>query len=104
MAYMVAQGRRDIGIRIALGATGGAVIRLVLRHGLTVAISGVVAGLVAALGLTRLMSSLLFGVGATDIVTFVSTAAALGLVALAAVLIPARRAARVDPAVALRAE
>jgi putative ABC transport system permease protein len=104
MAYMVAQGRRDLGIRIALGATPRAIVSLVLRHGLTVAAAGVVIGLAAAAGLTRLMAGLLFAVGPTDVVTFAVTAVMLAGIAIAAMVIPAARAARVDPIQALRSE
>ena len=103
MAYMVAQGRRDLGIRIALGATPRAIVSLVLWHGLTVAAAGVVIGLAAAAGLTRLMAGLLFEVRPTDAVTFALTAGGLAAIAMAAMVIPAVRAARVDPIQALRA-
>lgn len=89
---------------LALGAQPRDVLRLVLGEGLTVALAGILAGLAAALGLTRLMSSLLFGVSASDPVTFVVTSVALLLVALAACYMAARRAMKVDPMIALRYE
>jgi predicted permease len=104
MAYMVSQGTRELGIRIALGATQRGILSLVVRQGMTLALSGVGIGLIAAFALTRFMSSLLFGVGATDALTFSATAGLLTLVALVASAIPARRASRIDPMVSLRAD
>jgi predicted permease len=102
MSYAVAERNRELGIRMALGAERSGVLRMVLRQGVGVAGAGLVLGLVAALGLTRFMSSLLFEVGTTDIVTFVAVPALLFAVAVVACLIPARRATRVDPMVVLR--
>jgi putative ABC transport system permease protein len=104
ISYSVAQRTREIGIRIALGAQIGDVIKLILKQGLALALAGLAAGLVVAFFVTKLMSSLLFGVGATDPVTFASVALILFFVALLACYIPARRAASVDPNVALRYE
>jgi predicted permease len=104
MAYLVNQGVREIGIRVALGATRRNIVRLIVRQGMALALSGVAMGLAGAFLLTRLIRSLLFGVEATDPVTFVGIALLLGLVALLASYIPARRASRVDPLVALRYE
>jgi len=104
LAYLVAQGTRELGIRLALGATPSALARLVVWQGMSVAFAGVALGLAGAFVLTRFMRSLLFGVAATDPATFVAIAAALTIVALAASYLPARRAAAVDPIVSLRAE
>jgi ABC-type antimicrobial peptide transport system permease subunit len=102
LAYLVSQGTREIGIRMALGATRTAILRLVLRNGLALALTGVVMGVAAALLLTRLMQSLLFGVTAGDPLTFCAVPLLLLFIALLATSIPARRAAQVDPAECLR--
>jgi putative ABC transport system permease protein len=104
ISYSVTQRTHEIGIRMALGAEPGQVMRLILRHGLKLAVIGVAIGVAASLGLTRLMSSLLFGVSATDPLTFAGVAILLTAVSLAACYIPARRAMKVDPLVALRYE
>jgi len=104
LAFVVSQRRREIGVRIALGATARDVIADVLGHGLRLAALGMVTGLVLALAVTRLMSSLLFGISPTDIATFAGSALLLTVIAVAASFIPALRASRVDPLVALRDE
>jgi hypothetical protein len=104
ISYVVGQRTHEIGIRIALGAQRKDVLALVLREGTRTALLGVGIGLIAALGLTRLMVSVLYGVSAIDPLTFVAVAGVLAAVALAACYIPARRAMRVDPIVALRYE
>jgi predicted permease len=104
LSYNVAQRRQEIGIRIALGAGRGAVLGLILREGVGIIFAGLIGGLAGALVLTRLLQALLFGVSPTDPLTFVVVAAVLAAVALMATLLPARRAARVDPLPALRAE
>jgi predicted permease len=104
MAYLVNQGTREIGIRIALGASQRNVLGLVVRRGMALALSGVMIGLAAAFLLTRLIRSLLFGVQATDPITFAAISLLLFLIALLASYIPARRAARIDPMISLRSE
>ncbi len=104
LSYVVSRRTREIGIRVAIGADRGRVLRMVLASGLGLAIIGVVTGLVAALALTRLLSGLLHGVTPEDPATFVAVAGALVAVALAASLAPAWRATRVDPVVALKSE
>ena len=104
MAYAVEQRTREIGVRMALGATPAAVVRLVLRQALVLAVLGVAAGLVVARGVTGFMRSLLFGVDPADALTFGATAALLVAVALVAASVPARRSGRIAPVEALRAE
>lgn len=102
ISYTVVQRTHELGIRAALGANAGALLRLVLGHGMTLALAGLVLGFGGSLALTRLLSALLFGVGARDPVTMVGAAGLLSVVAFLACYIPARRAARLDPLVALR--
>jgi len=104
ISHLVLQRTREIGIRVALGAQRPDILKMVLRQGIRPTLAGVIVGVVAGLGLTRLMSSLLFGVGPNDWLTFLCVALLLLAVALAACFIPARRATRVDPIVALRYE
>ena len=103
LAYVVSQRTPEIGIRLALGANRSQVLGMVLRHGLALAAVGIGGGLISALALTRLMQSMLYAVGPNDPLTFVAVAAALLLIALAASLLPARRATRVSPTIALGA-
>jgi len=102
MAYAVAQRTRELGVRLALGAARGSVLGLVLRQGLTLVGVGGAVGLVGALALSRVLQSQLYEVRAADPVTLVGVVLLLGTVAFVATLVPARRATRVDPAVALR--
>jgi putative ABC transport system permease protein len=104
ISYTVSQRTRELGIRIALGATQDRVVRLVLGQGLALTVTGIGVGLVGAFWLMHLLASLLFGVGATDIGTFAGVAAVLLAVAALASYLPARRAARVDPLIAMHAD
>jgi putative ABC transport system permease protein len=104
MAYSVAQRTRELGVRVALGATRENVLGLVLRQGVVLAGLGAVIGLAGAFGLTRLIASQLYEVKATDPVTFAGVTVLLLVVAIGATLVPALRATRIDPLVALREE
>jgi ABC-type antimicrobial peptide transport system permease subunit len=104
MSYMVGQRTHEMGVRMALGAQRADVLRLVIAQGAKLAFIGVLTGLFVSLSVTRLMSKLLFGVSAKDPFTLSAVALLLALVALAACYIPARRATKVDPTIALRCE
>jgi putative ABC transport system permease protein len=104
MAYSIQQRTQEIGIRMALGAGAPAVRNMVVRQGMSVALAGVAIGVASAFGLTRVLASFLFGVTARDPLVFVGVPLLLSTVALAGVWLPARRAAKVDPVVALRTE
>ena len=104
MAYAVNQRTREIGIRLALGASRGAILRWVFKQGMWVTLVGMAVGVLGALAATRLLRSLLFGVAPTDLITYVCLVVLLVVVALLACYIPARRATKVDPLVALRNE
>src|SRR5262249_36191881 len=104
MSYSVTQRTREIGIRIALGAEASGVFKMLVRGGMSVAVIGLAIGLAGALAATRVLTSLLFQVSATDATTFIVVSVALTGVALAACFVPARRATKVDPMEALRYE
>jgi predicted permease len=104
ISYLVTRGAHDIGVRIALGASRGNILKMVVRRGMGLAGTGIACGLIGAAALTRVMASLLFGVSAHDVAAFTAAPVFLAIVALAACYVPARRATRVDPMVALREE
>jgi putative ABC transport system permease protein len=104
IGYEVNERTHEIGVRVALGAQGDDVRRLAMRHGLVPALAGMVVGVLAALVLTRLTANLLYGVTPRDPLTFALVASTLGIVAIGASWLPARRAAQVNPIVALRAD
>jgi len=102
MAYLVSQGTRELGIRLALGATPRAILALIISRGMAVSAAGLLAGIIGAFALTRFMQSLLFQVEPSDPLTFVSIPVVLGVAALAATYVPARRAAQIDPLQTIR--
>jgi putative ABC transport system permease protein len=104
LSYLVTQSTRDIGILVALGARRENILTLVVRQGMQLTLVGIFAGLLGAVALTRVIASLLFGVTATDAATFLAVPTLLAVVAFAATVIPAWRASKVDPMVALREE
>jgi ABC-type antimicrobial peptide transport system permease subunit len=104
LSYLVAQRRTEFGVRMALGAPGGSILRLVMRDVIAVLVAGVVVGIGISLASTRLLQQMLFGLGPRDPATIMGAAAVLSAVALVAGFLPARRATRVDPMVALRHE
>jgi ABC-type antimicrobial peptide transport system permease subunit len=104
LSYLVSERRQEIGIRMALGAERATLVGMVMKQGLTLALVGLFAGLAGAIAVTRLMQTLLFNVRPADPVTMVVVAAVIASVALLACYVPARRATRVDPLIALRTE
>jgi predicted lysophospholipase L1 biosynthesis ABC-type transport system permease subunit len=104
MAHLVSEETHEIGIRMALGASRGSVLRMILRRGMGTTVVGLTAGVAMAFGLARLVSSLIFGVSAADPTTFVGIPLALIATAVVAIVVPARRATKVDPILALRYE
>jgi ABC-type antimicrobial peptide transport system permease subunit len=104
MAYSVNERTHEIGIRVALGAPPSRILRLVIKQAILLTSVGMAVGLICAFAMTRVLSALLFGVSATDVFTFVFMPLVLGVVALVASYLPARRAARIDPIVALKCE
>ncbi|HEX8813752.1 MAG TPA: FtsX-like permease family protein, partial [Terracidiphilus sp.] len=104
IAYLTGQGTREVGIRLALGATPRDIVALIVRGGMTLSLWGVGIGIGGALIVSRLMRSMLFGVGVTDTATFLAVPALLASVAFLASYIPARRASRIDPGASLRCE
>jgi putative ABC transport system permease protein len=104
MSFSATQRTHEIGIRMALGATKADILRLVVGNGMLLMLLGIAIGVVAAWGLTRVMQSFLFGISSTDLITFIAVSGLLGAVALLATYVPARRATRVDPTIALRYE
>lgn len=104
MSYVVTQRTREVGIRMALGAPREAVLRLIMRHGMTLAAVGLGIGIVLALVLTRLLASLFYAAGGADPTTIMAVALLLGIVALIASYVPARRATAVGPMIPLRSE
>lgn len=104
IAYIAAQRTREVGIRMALGAQRGDVSRLFVRHGLVLTGIGILIGIGVATALTRLMATMLFGIGPLDPLTYVAVSAGLGVVSAVATYLPAWRASRVDPVVALRSD
>jgi putative ABC transport system permease protein len=104
VSYTVAQSTHDLGVRMALGAGSGDLLRLVLRQGMGWVLAGIVLGCAAALALNRVIANLLYGVKPADPPTFAGLSALLALVAVAAIYVPARRAAKTDPVIAMRAE
>ncbi len=104
LSYMVTERQREIGIRMALGADNGQVIRMIMGQGLGIAVIGILLGVAGAYALSRLTASLLYGVSPSDPLTFVTVAGVITVVATAACVVPTRRAMRVDPLEAIRAD